>query len=131
MSKNHPEYALQKLVCGYLNSQFPKVLYYSDTIAAVSLTPMQGKRNKAIQKHGFKVPDILVLKPNGKYYALFLELKIETPFKKNGEIKASKDDHLEGQQETINQLNGLNYFACFCWTFDQAKQIIDDYMKLM
>lgn len=114
-----------------MNLQYPKILYYSDTIAAVSLTPMQGKRNKAIQKEGFKVPDILIIKPNQKYHSLFLELKIKTPYLRNGDIKASDKDHLKKQQETLNKLSGLGFMAVFCWEFDQAKQIIDDYMNLM
>lgn len=123
----HPEYNLQKSVCTYLNHQYPNVLFLSDTIAAVKLTIIQGARNKAIQKEGFKTPDLIILKPNSKYHGLFIELKIKSPFKKNGDLKAN--EHLEGQQKTLNQLSGLGYFACFGWEFSQIKVIIDNYME--
>ena len=45
----HPEYDLQKTVCQYLEMQYPKVLFLSDTIASVKLTKQQAVRNKAIQ----------------------------------------------------------------------------------
>ena len=46
--------------------------------------------------------------------------------KENGELK--KDEHLQGQQNTINQLNELGYFATFAVGFDEAREIIDNYM---
>ena len=119
------------MVCSYLNLQHSSTLYMSDTIAAVKLMPQQANRNKAIQKEGFKTPDIIIFRPNQKYHGLFIELKIDTPFRRDGEIKASQDDHLKKQLETLNQLEKLGYKAVFAWDFDQCKQIIDDYMKLL
>jgi hypothetical protein len=104
-------------------------LFLSDSIAAVKLTMPQASRNKKVQKQGFKCPDLIILEPRGGYFGLFIELKVETPYKLNGEIKASKDDHLKLQAETIGRLNELGYKAFFAWSFDMAKQIIDDYMK--
>lgn len=117
------------MVCSYLNLQYPNVLFLSDTVASVKLTMGQAVRNKAIQKQNFRTPDLIIFKSNQNYHGLFMELKVESPFKRDGKLKSN--EHLEGQQETINQLNRLGYFACFAWEFDQAKQIIDDYMKLM
>lgn len=56
-----------------------------------------------------------------------IELKIKSPFKKYGGLR--KCDHLEAQQNTINQLNEMNFFACFSWSFEQTKQIIEDYLN--
>lgn len=123
----HPEYDLQKQICKWLQYQFPKVLFLSDTIAAVKLTIPQGARNKAIQKEGFKTPDLLILEPNEKYYGLFIELKIESPYKKNGDLKSS--EHLEGQLKSINQLKERGYYACFSWGFQMTKEIIEKYLK--
>ncbi len=124
---NHPEYELQKQICKWLQYQFPKVLFLSDTIAAVKLTKPQGGRNKAIQKEGFKTPDLLILEPNDKYLGLFIELKVESPYKKNGELKAS--EHLEGQLKSINQLKERGYYSCFSWGFQMTKEIIEKYLK--
>lgn len=128
MSKNQPEFELQKSICRWLNVQHPKVLYLSDTIASVKLTIPQQNRNKLIQKNGFKCPDLLILEPSGNFNGLFIELKTENPYKKNGEIK--KNEHLEGQLKTINQLKEKGYYACFSWSLDMTIEIINQYMSL-
>ena len=125
----HPEFILQKAVCRYLNVQFPKALYLSDTVAAVKLSMPQQARNKSIQKDGFKCPDLLILEPIGKFKGLFIELKTEKPFKKDGTIKASQNNHLEGQLKTINNLKERGYYSCFSWGFDMTKEIIDNYFN--
>lgn len=123
------EFELQKMVCQWLTLQYPSVLFMSDTVASVKLTIPQANRNKSIQKQGFKTPDLIILKPNGKYAGLFIELKIETPFKKDGQIKASGKDHLLNQQRTIAQLNALGYKAVFCWSFEQTITEIQSYLS--
>jgi len=125
--KNHFEYDLQKQICKWLQYQHRSVLFLSDTIAAVKLTIPQGARNKAIQKEGFKTPDLLILQPNDKYHGLFIELKIESPYKKNGELKSS--EHLEGQLKSIEQLKKRGYYACFSWSFEMTMEIIEKYLK--
>ena len=127
MSKKQPEYHLQVQVCEYIRWQYPKTLCLSDTIAATRLTIPQQVRNKAIQKSGFKCPDLVIYEPKGMYHGLFIELKIENPFKHNGELKSN--EHLEAQQKTLFDLTEKGYWACFAWSFDQAKLIIDNYMK--
>ncbi len=123
----HKEYDLQVSVCKWLDLKYPKVLYMSDTVASLKLTMGQAMRNKKIQKDGFKTPDLIIFEPRGKYHGLFIELKIKSPFKKNGELY--KSDHLEGQQKTINDLNELGYLAAFSTGFDETIEIIQDYMN--
>ena len=123
----HSEFHLQQQVCKYLELRFPGVPYFSDTIANVKLNVIQASRNKSIQKNGFKLPDLVILQPNFYHAGLFIELKIKTPYKLNGELK--KDEHLQWQQNSINQLNELGYFATFAVGFDEAREIIDEYMK--
>ena len=127
--KKQPEFELQSAICRYLSYQYSEVLFLSDTIASLKLTPAQANRNKKIQKFGFSCPDLLILEPRNGYNGLFIELKVETPFKKNGEIKASKDDHLKNQLEAINKLNEKGYMAVFSWNFQMTKEIIDNYLK--
>ena len=125
----HLEYDLQVAVCRYLSYQYPEILFYSDTIANLKLTQAQAIRNKKIQKNNFKTPDLIILEPKNNFCGLFIELKLETPFKKDGTIKASANDHLKGQLETIEKLNAKGYKAVFSWNFDMTKEIIDDYLK--
>lgn len=126
--KQQPEYRLQCQVCQYIDFQYPEVMYISDTIASVKLTIPQQVRNKKIQKDGFKCPDLLIFESRNGYHGLFIELKVETPFKKDGTLK--KNEHLDGQQKTINRLKAKGYKALFSWGFEMTKKIIDDYLNL-
>lgn len=127
MSKNQPEFDLQKIICKWLSVQYPKVLFLSDTIAAVKLTIPQQVRNLSVQKKGFKTPDLLIFEPNKKYKGLFIELKVKSPFKKDG--KLLKDEHLKGQQKTISELNEKGYYSCFSWGFEMTAEIINKYIS--
>jgi hypothetical protein len=127
----HHEYELHKAVCKYLSLQYPKVLFLSDTVANVKLNGAQADRNSKIQKKGFKCPDLIIFYPtdHNHYIGLMIELKKETPFYKGQYKKLKKNEHVEAQSECINHLNWLGYFACFAWSFEMAKAIIDDYMN--
>ena len=124
--KKQPEFILQKQVCKYLSLAYPNVLFMSDTIASVKLTIPQQLRNKSIQKEGFKTPDLIIFEPRHGYCGMFIELKIDTPYKKNGELK--KSTHLEEQGETLEQLRQRGYWADFRWSFEDVKRIIDWYL---
>lgn len=126
MSKSQPEFELQKSICRWLSVQYPKAMYLSDTIASIKLTIPQQNRNKLIQKNGFKTPDLLIFEPNNGYNGLFIELKVKSPFKKNGDLL--KCVHLEAQLKTINELKSKGYFACFSWGFEMTAGIINSYM---
>lgn len=124
----HTEFNLQKRVSSYLKVVHPSVLFMSDTIASLKMTKTQAVRNSQIQKPGFKTPDVIIFAPRGKYHGLFIELKIETPYKLNGDLK--KDPHLKGQAETIEQLKKLGYHASFQWEWEKIIKLINWYLKL-
>ena len=126
MAKQQKEYTLQKQVCQYISLQYPSVMFMSDTVASVSLTMPQVVRNKAVQKEGFKCPDLIIFEPKAGHHGLFLELKAESPYKKDGSLYSN--EHLAGQNETIKKLINKGYYACFVWDFIMAKNIIDKYM---
>lgn len=126
MTRTYPEYHLQKQITQWLNLQHPSVLFDSDTIAAVKLTKAQAARNKAIQKAGFKRPDLVIYEPRGKWCGLFIELKASSPYKKDGTLRS--DAHLEGQAATMEQLTAKGYYCTFAWEFEQVKKIIEDYL---
>jgi len=123
----HQEYILQKAICIHLEREYPDVLFLSDTIGNIKLTEAQASRNKDIQKDDFKCPDLLILEPNKIYSGLFIELKIKSPFKKNGELYKNK--HLEAQQKSINDLISKGYHASFQWDFYRIKALIKYYMS--
>ena len=125
--RTYREFELQKQVCKYLSAQYPKTLFLSDTIASLRLTGAQQGRNGAIQKKGFHCPDLLILEPQKGYHGLFIELKVETPYKKDGTLK--KSDHLKGQEESMQTLREKGYFAVFAWEFEKIKEIIDWYLN--
>lgn len=125
--KKQPEFELQKSICKWISLQYPNLLFLSDTVASVKLTKPQAGRNKAIQKDGFKTPDLIIFQKNEKYNALFIELKIESPFKKDGLLKS--DGHLDGQFISIEKLKERGYYACFSWSFEMTKEIIEKYLK--
>ena len=123
---NFKEYNLQKRCCQWLELQHPNILFLSDTIGNVKLTTGQAVRNKAIQKNGFKCPDVIILQPNNRYHGLLIELKKESPFKKDGNLKTNT--HLQEQQKSINDLNNKGFLSLFCWDFDDFVKIVNDYI---
>lgn len=126
--KQQPEFDLQKRVCAYLRAVHPDVLFMSDTIASLKLTKQQAIRNSQIQKPGFKTPDVIVFEPRGKFTGLFIELKVVTPFKINGELKADK--HIQEQYDSMNKLIKRGYHASFQWEFKAIVRLINWYLTL-
>lgn len=126
--KKQPEFILQRQVCAYLRVQYKDVLFMSDTIASVKLTEAQATRNSSVQKRGFKTPDLIIFAPRGIYHGLFIELKVKSPYKKDGSLL--ENYHLKAQEETIKNLRELGYYAVFSWEFEKTKNIIDWYLNL-
>ena len=117
---------LQIAVCNYLRAQYPKVLFNSD-LSGIKLTMGQAVKAKKLRSSkGF--PDLVIYEPRGNYHALFLELKREGEkiLSKKGDLKT---DHLKEQDEVISKLCVKGYLACFAIGFDEAKRIIDMYLK--
>lgn len=127
------EKQLHKSICDYLHMQYPKVLFNTD-MSGIKLTIGQATQAKRLRScSGF--PDIVIYEQhtedgiyfNTNWLALFLEVKKETPYKKNGMLKKNK--HLTDQWLILQRLNAKHYKAEFVWTFDMAKEIIDTYLK--
>lgn len=128
MVRTYPEYELQKKVCEYLRTDHPDILFMSDTIASVKLNVRQAVRNKAIQKDGFKTPDLIIFEPRGNLHGLFIELKVTSPYTKAGYLKSDK--HLEAQSKTMIDLCKKRYYACFATGYSESVKIIEDYLSL-
>ena len=131
----HHEYNLQKALCTYLGTQYPHVRFIS-TGTSLKLTQAQAGRNKSIQDSRFKAPDLFIIHPKvwydefhlpQYYHGLWLELKIECPYKKDGTIK--KNEHLIEQEKSLNELKMKGYWAEFAWSFNMGVIMIDNYLK--
>lgn len=121
------EESLSKAVSRYLQIQYPNIVFTCDA-SGVKLTMGQAVSLKA-QRSVHKIPDMIILKPNADYHGLILELKSidSSPFLKDGSL--SKSVHVQEQNKTLNILLNAGYYAVFAVGFDNAKEIIDKYMK--
>lgn len=127
--KQQPEYTLQRQVCDYLRKQYKDVLFMSDTVASLKLTKQQAIRNRAIQKPFFKTPDLIIFEPHELFCGMFLELKVDSPFLKDG--ITPKSEHISGQQKSMSDLRKKGYYANFGVGFDDCKRQIDEYLKVI
>ena len=125
--KAQPEFQLQCAIAEYLRTAYPKVKFLSDVRAALKLTIPQQVRSKKVQADNFACPDMVIFAARKGYHGMFLELKAQTPFKKDGALKT--DPHLARQDEAIYGLMEEDYYAHFYWDFDTAKDTIDWYLK--
>jgi len=119
------EQQLHLQVCTYIRLQYPKVLFNSDMSGVKLPMGLAVKVKKLRSSRAY--PDLMILEPNIKFFALFIELKKETPFKENGQLKSN--EHLQEQKKMIDKLNLRGYYACFGWDFEMIKKIIDNYLN--
>lgn len=130
MKANH-EYNTCKALAMYLKCQYPKVLFRFD-LAGLNLSKAQAGMNKVLQKfRGY--PDLFILEPkkmpDGNFvHGIFLEIKKEgTSLKrKNGNWES---EHLQEQFETMQRIEQKGYLCAFAIGFDDARKLIDDYLK--
>lgn len=121
------EAELQKQVAIYLRMQYPDVIFHSDFGSGVKLTPWQARMQK-MQNGGRRAwPDMMIAEPIGNYHGLFIELKREGARlkKQNGEWASS---HIAEQNIMLNELSNKGYKAEFAIGFEQALDLIDDYL---
>jgi hypothetical protein len=138
------ESELQTMVADYLVLNYPDVQFHSDFGSGCKLT--KGQAIKQMRQNGGRKgwPDMFIAEPKWDmryvrtFSGLFLELKKEGekllagPRAKNRFLsidgKEYKTEHLKEQADVIYKLNEKWYKAYFAIGFEQAKQIIDDYL---
>ncbi len=130
------EKTLHKAVCDYLRLQYPNVLFNSDLSGSMKLTIGQATAMKRLRSNrGF--PDLCIYEPRTidygydmihSYHGLFIELKKEGEkiYKKNGDFTTP---HIEEQDGVIHLLRERGYKADFAVGFNEAKALIDLYLK--
>jgi hypothetical protein len=121
------EAELQKQIAICLTIQYPDVIFHSDFGSGVKLTPWQARLQKT-QNGGRRAwPDMFIAEPKGKYHGLFIELKKEGTrlHKKDGSFAS---EHIAEQQAVLEELSEKGYKAEFAIGYEQALNLIDDYL---
>lgn len=110
-----PEQHLQMQVIEYIRYQYPNILFFH--------TPNEGRKTP-FERYLFQimggvsgVPDLIILEPRKQYHGLFIE------------IKTDKGKPTENQLKFIDKLQTRNYFATFAYGFEEAKEIINNYLN--
>ena len=127
------EEQIQIMCSDWMNIRYPELskLYFFNSFQGMRLNFGQKKKKKKTGGLKTGLPDFMFLKNNGTYSSLFIELKKESPYLKigipNNQIR--NDEHLQLQNDVIQQLKLEGHYACFAWSFDQFKKIVTDYME--
>lgn len=117
---------MQNQICKYLAIQYPGVEYRTDKDGQYAKGGALWDKKRQSGKKGF--PDVIIAKPNAKYGGLVIELKKEgiKVFKRDGTLRT--DEHLSDQAWWLEWFKSLGCYSTFAVGFNEAKQIIDDYM---
>lgn len=126
--RNDREYQICKDIAIYMRYQYPTVIYRFD-MAGLNLSKAQAGMNKAIQ-YGKGYPDLFIAQASkdGRFHALFIELKPEGTKILNKSLQPATP-HLAEQYEMIIALRERGYKAEICVGWDQAQSVIDQYLK--
>ncbi len=115
-------------IAKFMQVQFPKVIYRFDLASDQKLSIQQATRNSNLHGRWSKgMPDMIIIEKRGGYGALFIELKVTSPFKKDGELKIDK--HLENQARFHKELEARGYKAIFTTGFEETIETIREYLK--
>ena len=116
-----PEDRLQIAVMDYLRYQYPNVLAIHVANERAT-SPMQGA---LLKRKGVTagVPDVLIFEPKIEpywleYYGLAIELKV------------GKNKPTARQVEMLERFKMAAWNAHVCYSFEEAKEVIDNYLHL-
>ena len=129
------ELDIQIQVADYLRLRYPNVLFHSDYGSGIRLTPGQAVKQKRLQGGRRAWPDLFIAESKVdpidliKYSGLMIELKRPDVkiYKKNGELVAN--EHIREQAALLEELRRRGYIAEFACGFDEAKKIIDEFLR--
>ena len=122
---------IQAMVADYLRLRYPSVLFHSDFGSGIKLTMGQAIKQKRLNGGRRSWPDMFIAEPclNSYYMGLFIELKRPGTkiYRKDGRLVS--DAHIREQFDMLEQLRQRGYKAEFAIGFDEAKNIIDEYLE--
>lgn len=114
-------------IARYLRLQYPDVIFNSD-LSGIKLTLGQAKKVSGLRSSR-AFPDMIIYQARHGFTALFIELKADNvkTHRKDGELVA--DPHIREQAKMLKLLQERGYCACFAIGFDEAKNLIDWYLR--
>ena len=121
------EHDLYAMLADYLRYNYKNIIWRFDLAADLKLTIGQARKHKRLQqRRGY--PALFIAEPRGKYHGAYIELKRPGTriLKKDGTLVA--DEHIREQFDVLEQLRKRGYMAEFACGFDEAKEIIDNYL---
>ena len=126
---------IQLALARYIRYQYPDVIFRSDA-GGIKLTAGQARKMAALNGNLRGYPDMFIAKPKIRamkdghvfVHGLFIELKKEGTriLKRDGSLLA--DEHIREQAKMLQALERRGYEAKFAVGFEQAKQIVDEYI---
>lgn len=129
------EIQLYEQIAQYMNLQYPSVPYHFDLSGL--WTPSHKLRNLYGRLNKRAWPDLFIAAPKINVYpsndfslnGMFLELKKDGTvlYKKDGTMRLNP--HHQEQAAILESLREQGYFAAFAVGFDEAKMLIDNYLK--
>ena len=123
--RSNKEYQLYKQIAAYLRYRYKDVYYHFDQ-AGLNLSKAQAGQMKAIQ-HSKGYPDLIVFHPDKK--PLLLEIKPEGT-KLYNKLGLPATPHIGEQLDCLAELRQHGCCAEFAVGWDEAKNLIDDYLNL-
>jgi hypothetical protein len=138
------ENALYEQIAQYMNLKHTNVIYHFDLSGV--WTPSHKARNLYGRLNKRAWPDLFIAKKSKifhetatlfeegdsyrlkQYYGLFIELKIKSPYLKDG-VTLRKDEHIREQAKVLEALRMQGYEARFATGFEEAVSLIEAYLK--
>lgn len=117
-----------KEVAKWLKRKYPKLIFRTDYAAGLKLTTGQAKVHRSLQS-GKSYPDLFIAKPVGPYHGLYIELKSDTEKLILNDGSFTKEKHIREQAVMLEQLMSQGYASTFAVGHQQAKNIIDNYLR--
>jgi hypothetical protein len=135
VKRSQRESKMQTTVAKYVRAQYPRLIFFFDAAAGISLNPKKSTRDKLIYhlismwRSSEGIPDGFFAKPMAGYAGLFTELKTElnNPYLKDGSVSTSKK--VQKQHKVHEQLREDGYFVLFTVGVDHTIAVINWYMQ--
>ena len=121
------EAQIQQQICEYIRLQYPDVFFTSD-MAGVNLNIFVASKMKKL-RCSKGVPDLMIFEARHGYHGLFIELKRPEARVFHTKTHEPADEHVTEQIVVLNTLRSKGYCAEMVRGFDNAKIVIDWYLK--
>jgi hypothetical protein len=120
---------IHTLLCNYLRANYPELIFTTD-LSGVPLPIGLAKKIKPL-KSSRGIPDLILFHPASTFHGLLVELKSDDAklFKQDGS-GLLKDEHHSEQLNILLRLRALGYAAYFARGFENARDCIENYMRL-